>query len=201
MKSSALWAALPVAVLAASTAVAQHHPHGPACQPACSPAGRHVYAESCEAAYYENKMWPNQYIGPSRRGICQATEAMINNGWRRQNLLGKHHFHADGEKLSEAGQLKVEWILTQAPAHRRTVYVERTMEQEETARRVQSVQDLAANMTPSAPADVQETHIRDEGHPAGTVDAVFTGFSANQMIPALPQASGGGSSSSGGEAQ
>jgi hypothetical protein len=127
-------------------------------------------------------------------------ETMINNGWRKQNLLGKQHFDAHGEQLTEAGRLKVEWILTQAPPHRRSIYVQRAADAEDTALRVQSVQELAATMTSSTGlANVQETHIRDEGHPAGAVDAVFTGFHAHQLIPALPQASGGAAGGSGEE--
>jgi len=196
MRISTLWAALPMAVIAVSAAMAEPGPYHQPYGPACTPAGRHPRIESCEAAYWENSMWPRQYIGPSRRGICQANEAMINNGWRRHNLLGKYHFDAQSDQLTEAGQLKVEWILTQAPAHRRSIYVERTRKAEQTAGRVEAVQELAATMTPTGElADVQETHVRDEGHPALSVDAVFTGFHENRMIPALPQSAAGGSSS------
>jgi hypothetical protein len=46
---------------------------------------------------------------------------------------------------------------------------------------------LASNFNPGgAPVDVQETYMLDEGRPAATVDAVFTGFSANQPAPMLP---------------
>jgi hypothetical protein len=30
--------------------------------------------------------------------------------------------------------------------------------------------------------------VRDDGYPAGMVDAVFTGFKANQPVPMLPPA-------------
>jgi hypothetical protein len=120
---------------------------------------------------------------------------MADNGWRRNNLLGKYHFAPENEELSDAGKAKVEWILTQAPPQRRTIFVERTSDAQRTADRVQAVQDLAAN-TSAGPADVQETHIRDEGHPAGAVDAVFTGFSTNQMPPVLPDSGGSSSSES-----
>lgn len=159
----------------------------------CCPAKGHVYHDSA----FANRYWYDQYVWPSRRAICQSYATMVNNGWRRNNLLGEYHFDPKNpQQLSEAGQHKTKWILTQAPQDRRTVFVERGVEQTETTDRLAAVQDYAANLSPSqGPADVQETHIRNEGRPAGAVDAVFTGFSANQAPPVLPQSSSGSSES------
>jgi len=162
----------------------------------CGP-GYEAQGDTCEEAYIDNAIWPRQYIGPARRGICQATALMVHNGWRRQNLLGKYHFDESGEKLSEAGRLKVDWVMTQAPPQHRVIYIERARDSDLTARRTEAVQQFAANETSTAgPLDVQETHVRDEGRPAGAVDAIFTGFSQNQPKPQLPGASGGSGSAS-----
>lgn len=193
MKVTQLWAAPLLLFAAAVPASAQQC----ACQGRYPSAGMHPAKDSCEAAFWENHMWPQQYAGPARRGICQSIEVMTANGWRRNNLLGKYHFQPNGEQLNEAGRLKTEWILTQAPPARRTVYVQRDLNAELTAGRIESVQQFAANMTPAGEPDVQETHIRDDGYPAGAVDAVFTGFQANRPIPALPTAAS--ASSGGGE--
>jgi hypothetical protein len=194
MKRPPVPAALLAALVAASSAIAQQCPSPAACGCKCGP-GYEAQGDDCEAAYIDNAIWPRQYINPARRGICQATELMTRNGWRRQNLLGKYHFDESGEKLSEAGRLKVDWILTQAPAQRRTIYIQRSPEAEQTARRIEVVQQLVTNATSAGgPAEVQETNIRDEGHPAAAVDAVFTGFSQNQPTPKLM--SSGGSSGS-----
>jgi hypothetical protein len=160
-------------------------------QGACQGAYGHPMKDSCEEAYYQNSIWPRQYIAPSRRGICQSFELMVNNGWRRHNILGKYHFDPNTGELSEAGRLKVEWILTQSAPDRRTIYIERTVNQEQTAERLASVQALAADLSTGA-VDVQETYVRDHGHRASTVDAVFTGFGASQMVPALPPSTTGG---------
>jgi hypothetical protein len=206
MKLSLVWAAVPMAAISLSaTATEPCTPcdvgpaHYRACSPGCNSACQGKITESCEETYYQNAIWPRQYIGPARRGICQATERMIANGWRRQNLLGKYDFDESRQELSEAGRLKVEWILTQAPPQRRTIYVQKLGDQEQMAARIEAVQELASNVAPSAgQVDVQETLVRDEGHPAMQVDAVFVGFSRNQPMPALPGAGGGsgGSSSS-----
>jgi hypothetical protein len=190
MRIRSLWAAWPLALASAATAIAAQ----PCIRPQPIHQGSHKAGEDCEAAFWDNMMWPNQYVGPSRRGICQSFDLMINNGWRRHNLLGAHHFDRNSSELTESGRLKVQWILTQAPANHRTIYIERTSDQEQSAERLESVQQLASSLSTGAAAEVRETHIRDFGRPASAVDAVFTGFSANQMIPMLPPSTTGGGS-------
>jgi hypothetical protein len=193
MKKTLLWAVLPLAALAAEANAAQPCVRPIAGRP-YGPAGPTI-GEWCKEGYYQNSIWPKQYIAPSRRGICQSYEAMINNGWRRHNLLGKHHFNPQTGELTESGRLKVEWILTQAPPSQRTIFIERIADVAKSEARMQSVQALAADLSLEASApQIRETYVRDHGHPASTVDAVFTGFSANQMIPALPQSTTAGGS-------
>jgi hypothetical protein len=59
--------------------------------------------------------------------------------------------------------------------------------------RIEAVQTLAASMNPpQGPVEVQDTYLHDYGRPAASVDAVFTGFTANQPAPALPASTGAG---------
>jgi hypothetical protein len=151
--------------------------------------------EACRAGYHANVNWPRDYIPSSRRAVCQAQMAMIQNGWRRQNLLGDYHFDAATNALTEAGQLKVNWILSQAPVDHRSVFVQRGIDEEQTAARIAAVHARAANLSPGmGPVDVSDTHLVAEGHPAGAVDNVFVGFQANQPLPVLPANTGSDSS-------
>ena len=179
MKTPPLWMAVPLAAaLINSVASAQHCSQG-------------VYGPPpCEEVYRRNSMWPQQYIWPSRRGICQAFDTMIHNGWRHHNSLGHYHFDSTTGELNEAGRLKVEWTLTQSPPHRRTIYVERAADQEQTALRIAAVQNAAEGVSGMVDAaDVRETYVRHEGRPAASVDAMFTGYRTSQPAPALPQVS------------
>lgn len=118
---------------------------------------------------------------------------MINNGWRRQNLLGDYHFEPGTNELTSAGQLKAKWILTQAPQDRRNIYVQRGNTQADTASRIAAVQQWAGHQSPTLePAIVNDTHIVSEGHTAGSVDHIFVGFQANQPAPVLAPETGGG---------
>lgn len=153
--------------------------------------GHGTFGDTYKQAYMQNLIWPKQYVQPARAGICQAFETMVSNGWRRQNLLGKYHFEEDGSELTNSGRLKAQWVLTQAPPHRRTVFVERGQEDGVTTNRIASVQDYASTLGPTvSPADVRETHILDEGHPAEPVNAMFVRIRQGTSPPVpsiLPQ--------------
>jgi hypothetical protein len=200
-KLSLLVAAPIAALLTASASQAQQCAgHCSQCQVQSQYGGGSPVWDEVKASYHENAMWPGQYVQPSRRAICRSFDLMIANGWRRNNLLTKYDFATEGEGLSEAGKLRVSWILTQAPPNRRTIFVQRGADEAATAARIEAVQTLAADLGPGAgPADVQETLLRDEGHPATSVDAVFTGFSTNQMPPVLPSSGGSAASTSTGQ--
>ena len=141
--------------------------------------------------YRANVQWPAQYVPAARRSVYSAYAAMTNNGWRRQNLLGGYHFDPETNELTQAGKLKVNWILTQTPQHRRSVFVERGATMEQTASRVASINNWAGNISPAVgPVEINDTHIVAEGHPAGSVDSIFVGFQTNQRPPVLPAVGG-----------
>ncbi len=143
--------------------------------------------------YDANVQWPRHYIPPARSTVCATYDAMINNGWRRQNLLGDYHFNQNTNELTNAGKLKVNWILSQAPVQRRNVFVQRGNEELQTTARIASVHDYAGNMSPGVgQVDVNDTHIVAEGHSASSVDSVFVGYQANRLPPVLPASTGGG---------
>src|SRR5262245_26550816 len=78
--------------------------------------------------YHANAQWPWPYVCPDRIAVQEPFAIMVNNGWRRQNLLGAHHFIPETNQLNAAGQLRVQWIMTQAPPDRRGIYVERALD-------------------------------------------------------------------------
>lgn len=159
----------------------------------CQSAGCYepTICEMFKSGYVANVVWPRQFVPASRRPICQAYAAMVNNGWRRQNLLGDYHFDPDTQELTRAGELKLQWILTQAPVNRRDVYVQRGENVAETATRIATVHGYTARMSPAVGAvRVNDTHIVAEGHSAGSVDNMFIGFQTNQPPPVLPASTG-----------
>ncbi|GEM_PF-1390827 len=201
MKNSALALLVFSLLLSSSSVSAQDCPcnsgqcHAGQCGPNGSGTwhGNPGFCWRCEAGYHANNLWPAQYIPTARCAVNSAYTAMINNGWRRQNLLGDYHFQEGTNELTSAGQLKAKWILTQAPQDRRTIYVQRGNTQSDTASRIAAVHGWAGNQSPQVePVLVNDTHIVSEGHTAGSVDHIFVGFQENQPAPVLVPDSGGG---------
>lgn len=137
----------------------------------------------------ENNRWPEQFVGQDRIGASAPFDVMIRNGWRKQNLLGGHHFSHDCTALTEAGKLKVQWILTQAPQAHRQVFIERSLDADLTSQRIETANQFASQVVQEGLASpVQETHILSEGRPAVTVDLINTRYRENMMTPTLPEA-------------
>jgi hypothetical protein len=137
--------------------------------------------------YRQNKAWPWPYVCADRIAVREPFYAMVNNGWRRQNLLGPHHFSANGDKLTSAGELRVRWIMTQAPADRRTIFIERDINPAVTADRLATTRTYATEVAPEGQlAQIFETNLISEGRPAAVVDATNVRFQESMPPPMLP---------------
>jgi hypothetical protein len=144
-----------------------------------------------------NNLWPDTFASPDRDAVRMPLATMAENGWRRQNLFGDHHFETDGTTLTEAGRLKVQWILTEGPEQHRILFVRRADTPEKTAARVASIQQAAATvLLPGQQAMVLETYISPPGWPADRVDIIFRKFLTSQPIPRLSPP--GGATATGG---
>lgn len=134
-----------------------------------------------------NEAWPWPYICPDRCAAREPFELMIRNGWRRQNLLGSHHFNQATNRLTTAGELHVRWIMTQAPEARRQVYIERALDPSVTSERVAAVREYAGQVAiDGQEPQVFETYMMAEGRPAATVDITNVRFMENMPLPVLP---------------
>jgi hypothetical protein len=139
--------------------------------------------------YRANQMWPWPYVCPDRVAVREPFCLMVNNGWRRENLLGSHHFIPETNQLNAAGQLRVQWIMTQAPPDRRNIFVERSLDQSITNQRIAAAQEYAAQVAlDGRPAQVSQTHLVSEGRPATLVDFTNTKFQQSMPVPVLPAA-------------
>lgn len=139
--------------------------------------------------YRENAMWPWPYVCPDRIAAREPFCVMINNGWRRENLLGAHHFIAETNQLNAAGQLRVQWIMTQAPPERRSIFVERSLDQGVSNQRMAAVQEYATQVAiDGRPPQITQTQLVSDGRPATVVDFTNTKFQQSMRMPVLPAA-------------
>ncbi len=130
--------------------------------------------------------WPEPFTGPDRAVTRAPFMVQVANGWRRQNMLGEFHFERGTGQLTEAGRLKVRWILTAGPQQHRLIYVHTAEKDEETSIRIAAVQQLAAQIAPNDLPPVLPTSISDEGWPADEVDLIGRKFQATTPPPRLP---------------
>ena len=145
--------------------------------------------------YRRNVDWPWPYVCPDRIAAREPFEIMIRNGWRRHNLLGSHHFEPGTSKLNIAGQLHVRWIMTQAPAARRQVFIERSVDPNETAARVAATREYATQVAiDGRMPQIAETNLVAEGRPASTVDWTNVQFIEHMPPPVLPPSQSSSSS-------
>jgi hypothetical protein len=141
--------------------------------------------------------WPQPFVGPDRATVRAPFCVMVSNGWRRQNMLGEFHFDPGTGQLTEAGRLKVRWILTAAGDQHRLIYVHTAGKEEETSARIAAVQQFAAQIAPNDVPPVMPTSISDDGWPADQVDLIGRKFQTSTPPPRLPAATGGSGGNSG----
>lgn len=162
------------------------------CAEACGsrPTPAQTAVDHVHSLYCINRQWPSPYVCPDRVNAHAPFNTMVSNGWRRQNLMGSHHFKQDSTELTQAGELKVQWIMNQAPPAYRRMFVERSVDPQVTSTRIETVTKYAERIAMNGVVpQVRDTTIVSEGRPAGTVDFVNTQFRENMRVPMLPAGS------------
>ncbi|MGE0756696.1 MAG: hypothetical protein AB7F89_21120 [Pirellulaceae bacterium] len=89
--------------------------------------------------FYRNNCWPQPFQNADRELTRAPLIAMTAAGWRQNNTLSDHFFNLESQAINPAGEFKLRWIVTQAPMHRRTVFVLRGPTPQATQARVNAV--------------------------------------------------------------
>jgi hypothetical protein len=147
--------------------------------------------------FARNNSWPDPFICRDRELVSGPLQATVANGWKRQCLLQAYHFD-ETSQLTQAGQRKLEWVLTQAPVQRRALFVQRSQNPEVTAARVETVTRAASRLSNASQVpQIVETDRVDEGWPAQEVDDVAKAYQKTTPDPRLRPASSASPSGSG----
>lgn len=154
-------------------------------------AGWTEFWASVHVDWHRMNSWPAPFASADRDLVRQPLLAMVDNGWRMQNTLSEHLFDLETNTLTQAGSLKVRWIVTQAPPHRRTVFVLRGTSPEATLARVDAVQAAITQLAPQgARPEVLLTDVVPVGGSGDYFDAVDRQLKESIPPPRLPDASG-----------
>ena len=148
--------------------------------------------------FHRLNSWPKPFNSADRDSVQAPFAIMTTNGWRSQTTLGQYHFELETQTVNDAGKHQLRWILTQAPEHRRIVFVQRGETMEETAKRITAVhQSITAIIPKGKIPEVLLTNHPPSGYSAETVHAIYSRHQATLPDPRLPKSPGGFSSDSG----
>jgi len=142
--------------------------------------------------FHRNNAWPEPFQSADRAATREYFCIQVNNGWKMQNTIGTFLFNAETQELNRAGELQVRWIVTQAPIHRRAVFVLVGETPEDTQRRVTSVQNYISRIVPAGHLPpVMITNTQPEGASGENFNALHNAMMQSIPAPRLPTAAGG----------
>ena len=148
--------------------------------------------------FYRNNTWPEPFRTADRNLAREPFCIQVDNGWKMQNTIGTFLFDSESQRVNQAGDLLVKWIITQAPIHRRAVFVLKGDTAEATSARVKSVEAVVAKYANGCVIPVLLTDTEPAGWSASYIDSITQQFNATIPAPRLPAREGGSGGSSGG---
>jgi hypothetical protein len=152
----------------------------------------HDFARSVKRDFKRNNCWPEPFLGPDRVATRAPFNVMVQKGWQRQNMISDFHFDETGRVLSQTGELKIRWILTETLPHHRTIYVHRARSKKETDIRIAAAREYAQSILPQGNLlAIEETNIGKEGWPAERVSTMVRRFNSTELPTMAPATQSG----------
>ena len=159
-------------------------------------SGWHKFWYGVHVDFLRNNTWPEPFRTADRMAAREPWCIQTDNGWKMQNTIGTFLFDSETQRLNQAGELLVKWIITQAPQHRRCVFVLKGDTPEATVARSESVQAAVTKYSNGCVCPVILTDTEPTGWSAAYIDSITQQFNATIPAPRLP--AGEGTSSAGG---
>lgn len=150
-------------------------------------AGWNEFVQRSLLDWHRNNAWPQPFVHTDRVAVCAPFVIMRQNGLCGEFTLGDQHFDPVSQTLTEAGQMKVADVIRRQPKDLAKVFVMRGRDEEQSAIRLDSVQQMVAKVIPDgALPEVNFVDFSPRGFPAGYVDAVGRKLDATVPNPRLP---------------
>jgi hypothetical protein len=147
------------------------------------------------AAHY----WPYPYVCEDRQSVQEFIATQEEAGWENATTLYDYHFDNDDQSVNRSGLMQLQWILRNAPEHRKIIYVQVANDVTASNFRVASVQAEVSEMVGlenSPPVMLRVTS--PLGRPALEVDTIQRKAQESQPIPRVSPPFGGGVGGAGG---
>ena len=152
----------------------------------------------CGVDFHRNNSWPEPFLSADKIAVRTPYCIQTDNGWKMQNTVGTFLFDPETQRVNQAGELLVKWIVQQAPINRRAVFVLKGDTAEETAARVDSVQQAVAKYADGCVCPVLLTTTEPAGWSAAYIDTITQQFNATIPAPRLPSRQGNSNGSANG---
>lgn len=89
-----------------------------------------------------NAAWPKPFNCADRQLYHNVWNPMINAGWEDQCILTKTHFDDETGELTRYGVQQIGGMMMNMPQNRRVVFVQESVNQQETQERIAKVRDV-----------------------------------------------------------
>jgi hypothetical protein len=151
----------------------------------------HCFWDRVHLDWHRNNAWPEPFVHVDRQATRAPIDVMVDKGWQLQNTISHQLFDQETQELTRAGELKVQWILTQMTPRRRTVFVMRGPTEAITQVRVQSVEKAAEQVAGDMAAHwIALTDIMPREGSGAYYERVNIGYESSTPVPRLPQVDG-----------
>lgn len=151
------------------------------------PFPRPATKPQCSHIFHHNHYWPLPYVCYDRDYVYTALSTQTTNGWVRETTLYDYHFDPTTQRLTQAGELHLEWILNHTPARRRMAFVQSTINADLNQQRLQNVRNTALAMT--AEQDLPPIMLRTTqtlSRPAAEIVTIRRAEFLSQPVPRVP---------------
>jgi hypothetical protein len=176
----------PAAMLAGEGAYVTGDYYGHAGAHGVGRGGFNQFWHRCGVDFHRNNSWPEPFLSADKMAVRTPWCMQVDNGWKLHNTIGTFLFDYETQRINQAGDLLVKWIIQQAPINRRAVFVLKGDTPEATAARIESVQAAVAKYSQGSVCPVLLTDTEPPGWPAAYIDTITQQFNATIPAPRLP---------------
>ena len=151
-----------------------------------------THMQAAKTDVWRKNLWPLPFRGQDSLAVTSFFDIQRNNGWRLVNTLGTPMFDPETNQITDAGKAHLRWIMTNAPQHRRVVFVLKGQDAAQTAYRVESTQLAISEIVPVGNLPpIYLTDVESVGSSGAYQTAVYRAMVSTVPSPRLTAPSGG----------
>lgn len=147
----------------------QNYKHNLMWPPFPRPAGK---AQPFWAKYHHAHYWPHPYNCQDRAYVHDVLQQQTQAGWENATTLHEMHFDVETHRLNSSGETHLKWILLQAPAQYRNVFVAQGASPEASQFRAEQVRQFAEQICGTNVPPIMLKYDSFLGRPAIEIDTL-----------------------------